>query len=276
MIEVDVHPEFAAVGTFAHLPLGRRAAFHDPRTLRLADYIDAAVLLPEIPAEADWTGGVPSWPMYGNNSLGDCTLACVGHMIQAWTAAAGRPVTPEEAAMIAAYWATGSGDDGRFEVDILNYWRNSGIAGDRLGSYAYLDAQNLDHVRAAIYLFGGVYTGIALPQSAQGQPVWDVVGDGKTGPAAPGSWGGHAVPYLAYDGGGFKTVTWGSVLALTNAFHLAYCDELYVLISPDFLSAQAGNTPAGFDIAQLEADVIALTREPDPAPAPGGGFTWNG
>ncbi|HYB25349.1 MAG TPA: hypothetical protein VEF89_01915 [Solirubrobacteraceae bacterium] len=36
--------------------------------------------------------------------------------------------------------------------------------------------------------------GIALPVTAQGQTEWTVVGDGKTGNSAPGSWGGHGIP----------------------------------------------------------------------------------
>lgn len=260
IFDLLLHPHLDRHGSFEALPLGRVAPKHDPKTLRLASYLDDTVVLPEIPTDHDWTAGVPSWPMYGNDRLGDCTIAAAGHLVQAWTAAAGALVTPDDALLEQAYIpGTGTDDTGRFEVDVLNYWRQTGIAGDQIIAYAYVDPQNLDHVRAAIYLFGGVYTGIALPKSAQGQPVWDVVGDGKTGDSQPGSWGGHAVPYLAYSPDGLKTVTWGAVLGLTNAFHLAYCDELYAPISADFLAA--GKTPAGFDLAALQADLTAITTD---------------
>jgi hypothetical protein len=283
----EIHPELADRGSFAHLPLGRVAPRHDPRTLRLAKYLDDAVVLPEIPVAADYAAAVSSWPMYGNDRLGDCTCAAAGHMVEAWSAAAAAPVVPVDADVEALYWATGSGDTGRFEVDILNYWRGVGLGGDKIAAYAYVNPQNLDHVRAAIYLFGGLYAGIALPESAQGQQVWDVAGDGKTGQSQPGSWGGHAVPYVGFGDGRIALVTWGAVLEMTEAFHLAYCDELYVVISPDFLAA--GKTPQGFDLAALEADLAAVTADAA-VPAEGnaagaeattvaqdpGGFTWNG
>lgn len=257
MTEFLQHPELERDGSFAHLALGKRPPLDDPRTLRLAKYLDDDVLLPEIPETADFAAAVPSWPMYGNNSLGDCTIADAAHLIQAWTAAAGSPVTPDEAEVIVAYWATGSSDDGRFELDVLGYWRNSGIAGHRIGAYAAIDPQNLDHVRAAIWLFGGVYAGVALPNTAKTQAVWDVVGDGETGDSQPGSWGGHAVPFLAYDADGLTTVTWGAAVRATYGFHLAYTDELYAIISPDFFAE--GRSPAGFDVEALQADLAAVT-----------------
>jgi hypothetical protein len=84
-----------STASFEHLPLGRVAPRHDPRTLRSSrSYIDDAVLLPEIPETFDLVPQVASWPMYGNDSLGDCTIAAVGHMVQAWYAAARRPRHP--------------------------------------------------------------------------------------------------------------------------------------------------------------------------------------
>lgn len=255
----DVHPELAIRGSFEGLPLGRVEARHDPRTLRLAKYLDDSSL-PAIPEGWDYTSGVPSWPMYGNDRLGDCTIASAAHLVQAWTAAAGAPATPEEAAVLEAYiTGTGTEDVGRFEVDVLNYWRKQGIAGHKIEAYAYVDPKNLAHVRAAIYLFGGLYAGIDLPKSAQGQPVWDVAGDGATGDSSPGSWGGHAVPYLGYGPDGLVTVTWGARLVLTDAFHLAYCDELYVPLSLDFLNQ--GKTPAGFDAVELVYDLELIGHQ---------------
>lgn len=264
-----MHPELEQRGSFEHLPLGRKPAVHDERTLMFASYVDDAVVLPEIPAAADYAAAVPAWPMYCNDRFGDCTCAAVGHMVQAWSAAAGREVTVTDDDVLALYWQTGhpagepcdpggATDDGRVELGVLNYWRNEGLrTGDRIEAYVSVDPRNHDHVRAAIYLFGGVYTGIALPKTAQGQNVWDVVGDGKTGDSEPFSWGGHAVPYLAYtEAGDFVCITWGEGVRLTGAFHEAYTDECYAVISPDFLVD--GKTPAGFDLEALKTDLEAI------------------
>jgi hypothetical protein len=140
---------------------------------------------------------------------------------------------------------------------VLNYWRQNGVGGrDKITAYVSVNPSNIAHVKAAIYLFGGVYTGISLPLTAQTQHEWDVVGDGRTGNSAPGSWGGHAVPYLVYTPTTFGVVTWGDVLSLTTRFHEAYTDELYAVISPQFL--KAGESPAGFNLAALQSDLAAL------------------
>lgn len=265
MSAVAVHPEFEAAGSFEHLRLGRNARKDDSRTLKLARYLDLPAILPEIPAAADYTVGVPSWPMYGNDRLGDCTCAAVGHMIQAWSQAAGGLKTFDDVDIEALYIpGTGTADDGRSEIGVLNYWRTTGVGpasyADRIVAYAAIDQANVDEVRAALYLFGGLYAGIALPLTAQGQPVWDVVADAPDGRGDPYSWGGHAVPYLAYTpDGSFDVVTWGAVLRLTAAFHAAYTDELYAIVSPDFLGA-SGTTPQGFDLERLEADLAEITK----------------
>lgn len=259
-MNVPVHAEYAAAGGFAHLPLGKQPRRDDPRTLRLARYLNKGAL-PPAPSACDWVSGVgTAWPMYGNDRLADCTIAAAAHMVQAWSNASGKMVTPAEKTVEDAYWATGSQDDGRIEVSVLAYWRRHGIGSHhRIGAFASVDVGDLDEVRAAIWLFGGVYAGLALPQTAQAQKVWDVVPHaGARG--RPGTWGGHAVPYLAYDGANgtstFTCVTWGAPLTLTGAFHLAYCDEAYAVIGREWL--EGGDSPNGFNKAALLADLAAL------------------
>lgn len=266
-----MHPAWD--GGFSRVRLGRLSSRHDPRLLRLAKYIDLAEL-PSVPPAWDLTGEVLSWPMYDNDRLGDCTCAAVGHMVQAWTAAHGSVLTPDPGLVDRMYWRTGipaadtgtaggPTDTGRVETDVLGYWRDPGLGGvpDRsapITAYAAVDAKNLDHVRAAIYLFGGVYTGIGLPRSAQWQhTVWDVADPTLQGNAAFGSWGGHAVPYLGYDRDTFTCVTWGGLMKLTDAFHMAYTDEVYAIISPDWVGG--GTAPSGLNMEGLLADLAAVT-----------------
>lgn len=252
------HPEFEKHGSFEHLPLGAILR-RDSRTLELANYVDEAKL-PPVPATFDLTKNVPKWPMYANDRLGDCTCAAAGHMVEAWSAANDDEHTPPESTVVGMYDKTGDGtDDGRNPTDVLNYWRKHALGGGSkpIGPYATVDPHNEAHVKAAIYLFGGVYAAIDLPKTAQSQPVWDVVGNGKTGDSAPGSWGGHAVPFEAYDEQGVIPITWGATIDASWGFVKAYAFELFAIISPDWF--KSGKTPAGFDLAQLEADVKALT-----------------
>ena len=85
--------------------------------------------------------------------------------------------------------------------------------------------------------------------------VWDVV-QGEDGEA--GSWGGHAINIIGYDIDGLTCVTWGATKRMTWAFWAAYVDEAYAIISSDFLN-QTGQTPGGFDLQMLQADLRAVT-----------------
>ncbi len=247
----------------AAMRLGKTPARYDSRTLQLAHYLKPGVL-PAPPATSNWAAKVRSWPMMGNDRIGDCTIAAAGHCIEEWTTDAGKPVVVPDPEIVAAYSAvagynpvTGQHDTGANELDVLNYWRRTGVGGHRIRAYVSLEPGNLDHVRDAVSIFGNCYIGLALPVTAQTQRVWSVPPGGAVGPGAPGSWGGHAVPVVAYDSRELTVVTWGALKRMTWGFWAAYCDEAYALLSDDFLTAD--KTPAGIDLATLEADLHQVT-----------------
>jgi hypothetical protein len=249
------------------LKLGKQAVRHDPRTLLLASYLTPA--LPTPPPSFDLTGKVHSWGMMDNDQIGDCTCAAAGHLIMEWTAnAKAKMVTPPDKQIVAAYSAitgynphTGANDNGANEIDVLNYWRQSGIAGHKISSYMALEPANHMHVMDSVYIFGGCYIGLGLPNSAKAQTQnhqpWSVPPQGPTGDGKPGSWGGHAVPVVAYDARGLTVVTWGALQIMTWGFWAAYCEEAYALLSPDYLSGKQV-TPEGFNLQQLQVDLADL------------------
>jgi len=243
--------------------LGKLAPRHDVRTLQFANYVTPEAL-PPVPAKYDWSGKIKKWGMMKNDTVGDCTCAAAGHLIMEWTADNGKAYTPKDTDIIKAYSQitgydpkTGKNDNGAVETDVLNYWRKTGIASHKIFAYAGLEPRNHDHVKEAVYLFGGCYIGLSLPVSAQTQTVWSVPPGGATGIGAPGSWGGHAVPVVAYNSSGLTVVTWGELKKMTWGFWDVYCDESYAIISPDFLNKD--KTPNGFDIAALKADLKIIT-----------------
>lgn len=246
----------------AQMKLGKLAPRHDPRTLQLARYLTPA--LPKPPASVAWSSKVRSWPMYLNDSLGDCTCAAAGHMVQAWTAdGQSKEIDITDAQVLKAYEAVGgyrpgnpSTDNGAVELDVLKYWKSHGIGGHKIGAYGSVDPLKIDLVRTGIFLFGGLYIGVALPISAQNQTTWDVPAGGTHGDGATGSWGGHAIPVLDYDGKTFTCITWGAVKRMTVRFFEAYCDEAHPAISNDFL--KSSKAPNGFDLAALNADLAAI------------------
>ncbi len=64
------------------------------------------VTLPAPPAECRYDRAVTTtWPMYDNDSIGDCTIAAAGHLIEVVERQAPAPVVPATTAIVSAYSA---------------------------------------------------------------------------------------------------------------------------------------------------------------------------
>lgn len=246
----------------ARLKLGKTGARNDKRTLTAARYMKA---LPPPPTAVDWTAKIGPLGQMINDCLGDCTIAAAGHLIQSWTGnASGSPTIVPDSAILSAYeGACGydpsrpGTDQGGCEIDVLNYWREHGVNGDKIDSYISLNTVDRTEVEQGVQRFGGIYVGAELPTSAQGQTgsVWDVT---SSSPSDAGSWGGHAFPVLAYDQTGLTCITWGALQKMTWAWFRTYVDEAYAILTPDWIEAD-GQSPSGFDLAQLQLDLAAIT-----------------
>jgi hypothetical protein len=248
------------------------STLHRP-TLKLADYIHADVAAP--PAAVSRPHPNFKWGMLANDRLGDCVIAMMLHSIEDFHLDAGTPVpafTDNDA--ISLYSAiTGynpddpSSDQGTNESDAMRYWEKPGLrtsdhVDHQIVATVAVDPSNLDECRIAIDEFVDLQIGIALPLTAQGQTEWKVVGDGRTGNSAPGSWGGHGIPYREYDGETFKCVTWGAELLLTVPFHQAYAQEAHVVVTKEMLN-KTGVGPSGVAWDKLIADINVLTSAPE-------------
>jgi hypothetical protein len=205
--------------------------------------------------------------MLGNDSVGDCTIAGVAHLIQLMTGNASPPgFVPNEADVLAAYSALSgynpadpSTDTGLDLLTVLNYWRQTGFFGHKIVAFTSVNHLDQAEVCAALDLFGGLYAGVALPLSAQSEvgSVWNLSSDATAG--APNSWGGHCAPTGTYSPAGPDCITWGQwKQQMTWAFQQAYFDELYAVVTPDWIAAN-GNAPSGFDLAQLQSDLSEIT-----------------
>src|SRR5208282_1786224 len=251
--------------------LGKTHAKFDPRTLKLRDYLSSTYTPPPF---ASYTWGITSWGLMMNGpdpdmpagvpaaGLGDCTIAACAHAIQVWTKG---KVTPPNALILEKYeqWdgyvlGNASTDQGGEELTVLADWRNQTFGGHVLRAFVSPQPQNFGHVMASIALFGGIYIGLQLPNSAMDQTnngqVWDVVANDG------GIAGGHAVFCPAYH---FKdptasekttitAITWGQQQKMTAAFWDKYCDESHTLLG-------AAWTPEGINLTQLEADLADVT-----------------
>lgn len=246
------------------IKLGKKPRRIDPRTRLLARYLDVAAL-PSAPAAVDWTPKLGPLGVMLNDSLGDCTIAAAGHLVQTWTGNADpSPTVVPDSAVLAAYEgacgynpANPGTDQGGVELDVLNYWRATGIGGHKIAAYAQVAPADRTEVEQAIALFGGIYVGVGLPTSAQGQVggLWDIT------PSTPkdfDTWGGHAIPIVGYDATGLTCITWGALQRMTWAWFAAYCDEAYAAVSTDWISP-SGLSPSAFNLAQLQSDIAALS-----------------
>jgi hypothetical protein len=116
--------------------------------------------------------------MMKNDTLGDCTCAAIGHMIQTWTSqTTGEAVIPDWQIVELYEHACGydpsdpDSDQGGVEIDVLNYWRRNPVDGPNgphsLDAFAAVARRHHADIKDAVWLFGGAYIGVALPLSAQ-------------------------------------------------------------------------------------------------------------
>lgn len=153
---------------------------------------------------------------------------------------------------------TGANDHGAPSLDALNYWRKNGVAGHQIYAFAEINPKDIELVKTAIYLFGGLYVGFTLPNSAKKQDIWRVVNKNLTGDSKPGSWGGHAVNAIGYDKDFIYVVTWGIRKRVTWKFWKAYCWEAFAVISEEFIVS--GKAPNGFDLEMLKKQLKGATK----------------
>jgi hypothetical protein len=244
------------------MKLGKDNPRFDRRTLRIENYVDVPSLPPSPPARS-WNVPLPCGEM-GNADVGDCTCAAAGHLVQVWTYSNGGEITIPDPDILYAYSAVSGyvpGDDetdhGANMLDVLNFWRQTGIGGHKILAYASINTQNRAMMAAVVNLFGGVYLGLGLPVSAQNQALW-TVGTGDS--AVKYSWGGHCTVINGYNivSQIYDILTWGERLPATYQFVEGYSDEGYVLLSEDWV-AHGKSAPSGFDVDALKADLTAVT-----------------
>lgn len=240
--------------------LGRLPRKLNRKTLVFADYV-----LPTPPEKVYWEYKIPddAWGMFGNDTIGDCTCAAIAHMLMLATAHTGSIVIPTEQDVIAAYSAvsgynpvTGQNDNGAAITDVLNYWQTTGLAGHKIGGWAEIDPQNLEHCELGIYLFGADDIGVNFPNSAlqqfnAGQPFNLVSDDG-------GIDGGHSVPLFGQGSEGMTCVTWAKRQQMGTSWYQKYCDESYVVLTEDWIEAARQVAPNGLNYDALQADLKAI------------------
>jgi hypothetical protein len=238
---------------------GKHPPKSDYRTLRLKKYFTDRLAAP--PAAHDVLGVVyknldindPTklFPMDGNDTLGDCTIAAVAHAITTYRGLVGERKIMPKAAVVKLYMhLTGGIDSGLNELDVLNYWRQNRVETDEILGFASIDPKNHDHVKQAICLFGGVYLGFHVQENCIQE--FDARQPWTPGPLTQD---GHAVYAVGYDHGSVTVLTWGNTQKATWAWWNECVDEAYAILPPE---AKKPDFAPGFDSKQLQADLEAV------------------
>lgn len=218
------------------MKLGKLAPKQDRRTLAIRSVLLKQVTPPTTYSFDDEHPGLPL-PMFANDQYGDCVIAARAHQtIRFELQEQGRVIRITDDDVLKAYFRETGGDDtGLVMLDSLNVWRNTGFrVGNRtykIKAYGAVSPRRKSDVKQVIYADIGVYTGLALPLSAQaelnaGKPWSKTSGAGST----PGSWGGHCVYVCGYNVNGPIGITWGKRQAMTWAWFAKYCDEAYAVL----------------------------------------------
>lgn len=235
---------------------GKHPAKHDYRTLRFKDYLKSDISVP--PESDDVLARVYSnlnvsdptklFPMDGNDTLGDCTIAALAHAETVFRGLVGAETIASRQLVVKLYLhLTGGMDSGLNELDVLNYWRQTAVDGERIIAYASIDPKNHTHVQQAIHLLGGVYLGFQVGENCMQQ-----FQERKPWTPGPLTRDGHAVYAIAYDPSGVAVLTWGNTQQGTWAWWDECVDEAYALLPPE---ARNPDFAPGFDFAQLKADL---------------------
>lgn len=241
------------------MKFGKLPAKHSLKSVALSNYTKmSAIAFPPVMA---WERPI-ELGMLGNDMVGDCTVAGFYHMqmTERSVAQAGNPliVTTEQAlsdySAITGYDpTTGANDNGAYCADVLTYFQNKKM----IAGKASVDYHNVDMVKAAIFLFGGLYTGFTVPQSTVDElqqgiaPTFNfVANDTATNE-------GHCVNFVGYGRNGCAFDSWGKVYRMGWDYFLQWFTEAWVAPSPNWIKA-SGKAPGGLDLTGLIQDMSAV------------------
>jgi hypothetical protein len=266
---------------------GRRPPKRAPM-LKLGPLLTGVV--PAHPPTADYLAAMGGgWEMLGNDVAGNCvavTYANVRRLVTTELTADGYYPTQDEVWAIyktqnpnfdpngtADTNGPGSSADNGMDIQtLLEYLvATGGPDGVKAVAFAGVDVKNPDEVKAAIAIFGYIWTGINVlevnPQQFNAGEPWDY------NPSSPVE-GGHSVITGGYGtpgsgalGGDERFITWAQETSFTDAFWANEVEEAFVAIWPEHLGSK--EFLEGVNLTQLAADFQSITGSALPAlPAP--------
>ncbi|MGC2108751.1 MAG: hypothetical protein WA655_04495 [Candidatus Korobacteraceae bacterium] len=245
----------------ANYRFGKHPPKVDYRTLRFSNYLSPSIAAPpasdnvltRVYQDLNTSDPAQLFPMDGNDTLGDCTIAALAHAITVYRGLLKKKKIMSKADVVKLYMhLTGGVDSGLNELDVLNYWRAHKVSGDEIITYVALNPKNHTHVQQAIHMFGGVYLGFQVQENC-------IQEFDAHKPWTPGKLtnDGHAVYAVGYDQSDLTVLTWGNTQQATWAWWDECVDEAYAILPAE---AQGKDFAPGFNFAQLKADLAAVAN----------------
>lgn len=211
---------------------GKLAPKHDERTLMFSSVLRAPVKLPATYSiDLAHPGARPH--MFLNDTYGDCVMAArAEQQLRFDLLRNGKVPTITDAEVKKEYFKeTGGGDDGLVILDSLKAWRKGWTAGGKkrtIDAYASVNFKNVDELKQAIYLHGGIPTGVELPDDAM-----DEFTSGKAWTNTklrPDPEEGHCVYLTGWTATNFTAITWAQYQNVSPAWLKKYCDEAWAVM----------------------------------------------
>jgi hypothetical protein len=237
-----------------------------------------------LPKTTDWPAVKPrGWEyapipikldMLANDTIGDCVIAMAMHYAQNETANTGQPLTPTKELAISTYSAITGYDPSQTDANgnnptdqgtdiggqLMPYWTTTGIpmidshgnqVAHKIQGFAALDLSSIAQQRYANDLFGGVLMGINCPASAQAN-----TSNWTYDPTSPIE-GGHGINMVGQGAAGWHINSWGMLIPGTWQFSQALADEMYIVVTEQWLDT-SGKSPSGLDLNGLLAAMKAI------------------
>lgn len=247
---------------------GRRPATGAPR-LKLSQFLS---VLPAHPASVDYLASLDGgWEMLGNDTYGDCVAVTWANTRRLVTATLATEYYPTLDQVLTFYRTQNPGfpsqDGGMVIQDALDdLHKNGGPDGVFALAFAEVDHTNVEEVKAAIAIFGSVWTGIDVRQINEQEFSDDEAWDYHA--ASPDA-GGHSIITGGYGqpgdralSGDERFITWAEETSFTDAFWSHQVSECWIVIWPEHLQTKA--FMEGVDLDALSAAYTALTGRPFP------------
>lgn len=210
----------------------------------LHNYLTEVVDTPE----SIFYGRYLDYPMFLNDKLGDCTIAGYAHLAQTQYDEIGKTFITSDKEVKQTYFDITDGQDsGCVEYQVLELARSQGLLGDQISTYAPVRV-DVDMLKQALFLGGGLYLGVNLPQSAEQEfadnKPWEVISNSPI-------IGGHCVIATGYNPVVCSIVTWGKVVSASWDWITHYTEEAWVILPDVWVSA---NKCPQLDLASLKTD----------------------